>query len=106
MIIAVDAAGGDHYPKNPVLGALAAIKEFERLTILLVGPKKLVQNELSKHSFDQDRIQVVDSPEIVEMTDSASAALKQKPNSSIAKGISMHKQGQCHGFVRDRKSVV
>ena len=39
MIIAVDAAGGDHYPKNPVLGALAAIKEFERLTILLVGPK-------------------------------------------------------------------
>jgi glycerol-3-phosphate acyltransferase PlsX len=99
MIIAVDAAGGDHYPKNPVLGALAAIKEFERLTILLVGPKKLVQNELSKYSFDQDRIQVVDSPEIVEMTDSASAALKQKPNSSIAKGISMHKQGQCHGFV-------
>ena len=99
MIIAVDAAGGDHYPKNPVLGALSAIKEFEGLTILLVGPKKLVQDELSKHSFDQDRIQVVDSPEIVEMTDSASAALKQKPNSSIAKGISMHKQGQCHGFV-------
>jgi glycerol-3-phosphate acyltransferase PlsX len=51
MIIAVDAAGGDHYPKNPVLGALAAIKEFERLTILLVGPKKLVQDELSKHTF-------------------------------------------------------
>jgi len=99
MIIAVDAAGGDHYPKNPVLGALSAIKEFEGLTILLVGPKKLVQDELIKHSFDQDRIQVVDSPEIVEMTDSASAALKQKPNSSIAKGISMHKQGQCHGFV-------
>ena len=51
MIIAVDAAGGDHYPENPVLGALAAIKEFERLTILLIGPKKLVQDELSKYTF-------------------------------------------------------
>jgi phosphate acyltransferase len=99
MIIAVDAAGGDHYPKNPVLGALEAIKEYDQLTILLIGPEKLILHELSKHSFDQNRLKVIDSPEIVEMTDSASTALKQKPNSSISKGLAMHKQGLCHGFV-------
>ena len=99
MIIAVDAAGGDYYPKNPVLGALEATKEFNQLTVLLVGPEKLVKQELSQHSYDTSRIQIVDSPEVVDMTDSASTALKQKPNSSIAKGIGLHKQGQCHGFV-------
>ena len=28
MIIAVDAAGGDYYPKNPILGALEATKSL------------------------------------------------------------------------------
>ena len=99
MIIAVDAAGGDYYPKNPVQGALEAVKEFSQLTVLLVGPEELVQQELSRHSYDSSRIQIIDSPEVVGMTDSASAALKQKPNSSIAKGIGLHKKGLCHGFV-------
>ena len=99
MIIAVDAAGGDHYPKNPILGALEAIKEFDNLTVLLIGPEKLVQSELSQHLHEQSRIQILDAPQVVDMTDSASLALKQKPNSSIAKGITLHKQGHCHGFV-------
>ena len=99
MIIAVDAAGGDHYPKNPILGALEAIKEYDNLTVLLVGPEKLVQSELSQHHHEQSRIQILDAPQVVDMTDSASLALKQKPNSSIAKGITLHKKGHCHGFV-------
>ena len=99
MIIAVDAAGGDHYPKNPILGALEAVKEFDNLTVLLVGPEKLVQSELSQHHHEQSRIQILDAPQVVDMTDSASLALKQKPNSSIAKGITLHKKGHCHGFV-------
>ncbi len=99
MIIAVDAAGGDHYPKNPILGALEAIEEFDNLTVLLVGPEKLVQSELSQHHHEQSRIQILDAPQVVDMTDSASLALKQKPNSSIAKGITLHKKGHCHGFV-------
>ena len=99
MIIAVDAAGGDHYPKNPILGALEAVEEFDNLTVLLVGPEKLVQSELSQHHHEQSRIQILDAPQVVDMTDSASLALKQKPNSSIAKGITLHKKGHCHGFV-------
>lgn len=99
MIIAVDAAGGDHYPKNPILGALEAIKEFDNLTVLLIGPEKLVQSELSQYHHEQSRIQILDAPQVVDMTDSASLALKQKPNSSIAKGIMLHKKGHCHGFV-------
>ena len=99
MIIAVDAAGGDHYPKNPILGALEAIEEFDNLTVLLVGPEKLVQSELSQHHHEQSRIQILDAPQVVDMTDTASLALKQKPNSSIAKGITLHKKGHCHGFV-------
>ena len=87
MIIAVDAAGGDHYPKNPILGALEAIEEFDNLTVLLVGPEKLVQSELSQHHHEQSRIQILDAPQVVDMTDSASLALKQKPNSLLQREL-------------------
>ena len=62
MIIAVDAAGGDYYPKNPVLGALEATREFNQSHSIVIGPEKLVKQELSQHSYDTSRIQIFDSP--------------------------------------------
>lgn len=99
MIIAVDAAGGDFYPQNPVVGSKMALEQHTELQIMLVGPQKQVQEELQKHEIDTDRITVIDAPDIVSMHDSPSTALKQKPNSSIAVGLSLHKSGQCDAFV-------
>ena len=99
MIIAVDAAGGDFYPLNPVVGSKMALEQHPELQIMLVGPQKQVQEELQKHEIDTDRIKVIDAPDIVSMHDSPSTALKQKPNSSIAVGLSLHKSGQCDAFV-------
>lgn len=99
MIIAVDAAGGDFYPQNPVVGSKMALEQHPELQIMLVGPQKQVQAELQKHEIDTDRIKVIDAPDIVSMHDSPSTALKQKPNSSIAVGLSLHKSGQCDAFV-------
>jgi len=99
MIIAVDAAGGDFYPQNPVVGSKMALEQHPELQIMLVGPQKQVQEELQKHEIDTDRIKVIDAPDIVSMHDSPSTALKQKPNSSIAVGLSLHKSGQCDAFV-------
>jgi len=99
MIIAVDAAGGDFYPQNPVVGSKMALEQHPELQIMLVGPQKQVQAELQKHEIDTDRIKVIDAPDIVSMHDSPSTALKQKPNSSIAVGLSLHKSGHCDAFV-------
>ena len=43
MIVAVDAAGGDHYPKAPVEGALLAVKEDPNLSVLLLGPEEMIK---------------------------------------------------------------
>lgn len=99
MVIAVDAAGGDFYPENPVKGAIDATEEDSNIEILLVGPESLIKKELDAHSYDADRIRILDAPEIIGMDESPSTAVKSKPNSSIPVGIGAHKKGACSAFV-------
>ena len=99
MIVAVDAAGGDYFPKNPIEGALGALDEDSALEILLVGPEDLINKELTNHTFDSSRLQVVHAPEIIGMNDSPSSAVKHKRNSSIVVGLNLHKEGKCDAFV-------
>lgn len=99
MIIAVDAAGGDHYPKSPVKGAVEATKELSDLEIILIGPEDTVRTELDKYEFDADRIRVYNASQIIEMDESPAQAVKSKKDSSIVSGISLHKKGKCQAFV-------
>ncbi|SHF87480.1 phosphate:acyl-[acyl carrier protein] acyltransferase [Fodinibius roseus] len=99
MVIAVDAAGGDHYPESPVQGAIEAINETSELTIMLVGPEDVVSDELANHDYDRQRIKVQHAPEIIEMDESPAQAVKTKQKSSIVTGIGMHRAGECHAFV-------
>ncbi len=99
MIIAVDAAGGDHYPKSPVEGSIQAIEEAPGLTVILVGPEDVINDELSDHDYDQQRLLVHDAPEVIEMDEAPAQAVKTKQNSSIVKGVGMHKVGKCDAFV-------
>ena len=99
MVVAVDAAGGDYFPKNPIAGAILALNEDPSLQVLLVGPKDQVIAELETQEYDQNRIEVVDAPQIIGMHDSPAAAVKSKRNSSIAVGIALHRAGKCHAFV-------
>lgn len=99
MVITVDAAGGDYYPENPVKGGLEALEANDSLRIIFAGPSDIIEKELEKHSYDSDRVEILHAPDIVTMDDSASAAIKTKPNSSIAAGIKAHKEGTCDAFV-------
>src|SRR5690554_5288344 len=99
MIVAVDAAGGDYFPKHPVEGALLAIQENKDLSVLLVGPEDLIKNELENHDYDKDRVLIQHAPEIIGMEESPSQAVKGKKQSSIVVGISLHKAGKCDAFI-------
>ncbi len=99
MIIAVDAAGGDHYPKSPVKGSIQAINEKSDLTVVLVGPENIINDELSEHDYNPKRLLVQHAPEIIEMDESPAQAVKTKQKSSIVSGIGMHKAGKCDAFV-------
>ncbi|XWN38540.1 MAG: phosphate acyltransferase PlsX [Balneola sp.] len=99
MIVAVDAAGGDHYPKAPVEGALLAVQEDESLTVLLLGPEDLIKKELEGKEYDKKRVLIQDAPQIIGMEESPAAAVKGKQHSSIVIGMGLHKAGKCDAFV-------
>jgi glycerol-3-phosphate acyltransferase PlsX len=99
MVIAVDAVGGDHFPKIPVQGAVKATQENADIEILLVGPTEMIRKELDDLEYDSKRIHILHAPEIISMNESPAAAVKSKQSSSIAVGLSAHKKGECEAFV-------
>ena len=99
MKIAVDAAGGDYYPQNPVKGAIQAVKENEHISVCLVGPESSVNKELKNLDFPEERVTVYDAPEIIGMEESPAQAVKTKTRSSIVVGLGMHQKGMVNGFV-------
>ncbi len=99
MIIAVDAAGGDYYPKNPVAGALAALDDRQDLQLVFVGPKDVITSELGEHQYPKDRVEVVDAPEVIGMHESPAQAVKTKTRSSIVTGLTLHSKGKANAFV-------
>lgn len=81
--IAVDAMGGDHAPSAVVDGAVAAARHLD-VDIALVGARTVVQEALSVHpGWSRLRIEIVEAPDVIAMTDSPAAALRRKPRASI-----------------------
>lgn len=79
MKIAIDAMGGDHAPKEIVLGAMNAIEAFDDIQITLVGDEK----EIKKYLTDQTRISIIHTEEVIEATDEPVRAVRRKKNSSM-----------------------
>lgn len=99
ITIALDAVGGDHYPKNPVAGAIQAVQENKDIQVLLVGPEELCKSELAAQGYDGNRIQIFHAPDIISMEDAPAQAVKSKPQSSIPVGLTLHARKQCDAFV-------
>jgi len=99
ITIAVDAVGGDHYPQNPVAGAIQAVQENPDITILLIGPEQVCREELSKQGYTGDRVLVFNAPDIITMDDAPAQAVKNKPQASIPVGLTLHARKQCDAFV-------
>lgn len=101
MKIALDAMGGDHAPGVPIEGALAALDEYgDNLSVTLVGPLEILRQELARHGREpNDRIQLVDAPEVISMSDKAGRAVREKRNSSLMRAIELHKNGQVDAVI-------
>ncbi len=63
MKIGVDAMGGDFAPKITVLGAMAAIKKFDDIEIVLYGKEE----EIKKYLTDDTRITIKNCNEVISM---------------------------------------
>jgi glycerol-3-phosphate acyltransferase PlsX len=106
--IALDAMGGDRAPAATIAGALLALGDFgEGHVIQLVGREAIIRAELARQlacefpgrAGDAARIEIVDAPDVVEMTDKPTVTIRGKQNSSMVVGLRMQAEGKSDAFV-------
>ncbi|MGZ8470212.1 MAG: phosphate acyltransferase PlsX [Gemmatirosa sp.] len=107
--VALDAMGGDHAPRATVAGALLALAELEREhSLQLVGQTSVVQatidellaGEMAAHAAAaRGRLEIVEAPDVITMTDKPTVALRGKPLSSMVVGLRLQADGKSDAFV-------
>ena len=98
MAIAVDAMGGDRPLTVQVEAAVRTVKDFG-IEVIIVGAETQINQQLKQYSFDQQKLRVVNSTEIVEMEESPATALRQKKDSSIRVAVDLVKAGEADAVV-------
>jgi glycerol-3-phosphate acyltransferase PlsX len=94
MRIALDAMGGDRAPAGIVDGAYDAAREAAgRVDVLLVGKRDAIERYVAERRFEGPNVEIVDAPEVVEMSESPAAAIRRKRNSSISVAMNLHREG-------------
>lgn len=97
--VAVDAMGGDNTPGEIVKGAVDAVCAEKKIKVFLVGKEEQVKAELSKYTYPQEQVEVVNATEVIAMAEPPVAAIRGKKDSSIVKGLYMVREGKCDAFV-------
>ncbi|MBI5284947.1 MAG: phosphate acyltransferase PlsX [Chloroflexi bacterium] len=98
MLIALDAMGGDHAPAEIVAGALLARNELG-VEIALVGPREIVEAELTRHGPVPSGIEIVHASEAIAMDEHPAQAVRTKRDASINVAMGMVKRGVAGAFV-------
>ena len=99
MRIGLDVMGGDFAPESTVLGALEAVKELpENIKLVIIGNRGKILSILDRENADYNQFEIVHSTEIIEMGDHPAKSFTKKPNSSIAIGLDLLRNGKIDGF--------
>ena len=100
MNIGLDVMGGDFAPKATVAGAILAQKELagNDVKIVLIGDETIIRTTLIEEGGNAAHFDIVHAPDVIGMGEHPTKALAQKPNSSIALGFSLLKQGKLDSF--------
>ena len=97
--ILVDAMGGDNAPYATVAGAVQALNKDKELYLILTGRQAEVEAELKKYTYDKSRLEIVDCPDVIDMNDIPTEAIKRKQSSLIAAYWMLKKEDDICAFV-------
>ncbi len=97
MIIAVDASGGEYAPHEIVKGAIKAAHEY-KVEIALVGAKSMLHLLTGRYARKL-KFKIIEASQVIEPHESPIKAIRSKPDSSIAVGINLVRDGTASAFV-------
>ena len=86
MKIIVDAFGGDNAPLEILKGCAQAAAEYD-LDVMLTGREAEIRRVAEENEISLDRMELVDTPDIITMEDHAGDIMKSKSQSSMAEGL-------------------
>ncbi len=99
MRLGVDIMGGDYAPEQTVLGAIQALRELpSTVRLVLIGDRPSILSVLEREGVAADSFEIVHTTEVIGMADHPTKAIQQKPQSSIAIGFQLLKEGKLDSF--------
>lgn len=99
MKIGLDVLGGDYAPKSTILGAIEAQKVLSAdQRIVLIGDEEETKKSIEAAGVDTSLFDYVHAPDVISMHEHPTKAITQKPNSSIARGFELLKNGEIDSF--------
>jgi glycerol-3-phosphate acyltransferase PlsX len=96
--IALDVMGGDLGPAELVRGAIQAVRE-DGARVTLVGRIADIEPVLVRSGSPVPGLDVVDAPDVIEMTEQPVNAVRAKPRSSMVVAMELLRAGRADGFV-------
>lgn len=93
MKIIIDAMGGDNAPQAPIEAAIKATQDFD-ISIILVGKEAVIENELSKYTYNKERISIVNADEVITNYEEPAKAVRAKKNASVVVAAKMLKDNE------------
>ncbi len=100
MKVALDAMGGDHAPANTVEGAILALREYPKIeTLHLTGDQPRLEIELKRLGYQDPRVKIVHTTQVVEMSDHPVEAVRRKKDSSLSRAVDLVKSGEADAVV-------
>ncbi len=100
--------GGDFAPNATIAGALLALQELDDAhRVQLVGQQQVIEKEidsllageLAAAAGARNRIDIVNAPDVIEMSEKPVNAIRKKPNSSMMTGLRLQVEGASDAFV-------
>ena len=105
MKLVLDATGGDFAPDSNLQGAADAVRSFEDLEIILIGPQKEIEDRFHVLFKDQmhetffGRISFLDAPEVITPDEHPAMALRTKKKSPFVMGMQMIHNKEADAFL-------
>ncbi|MEO0312070.1 MAG: phosphate acyltransferase PlsX, partial [Bacteroidota bacterium] len=97
--IGIDIMGGDYAPLQTTLGAIEAMQAFPpEVRVVLIGDEAAIHSILDNNKVSAARFDIIPTTEVIGMAEHPTKAIQQKPNSSIAVGFQMLKDGSLDAF--------
>lgn len=99
VVITLDAMGGDFAPAETVKGAVEAVHDYPEIKVILVGKEELIKEQLSRYSYKEDTIDIVNASEVIDMGDVPTKAIREKKDSSLVVAMKLVKEGRADAVV-------